>query len=140
MSELSGREQRDIGMARAELGSSHTQKIVAKMAIKKCAVKHGPWQTWTSDEVHAELKSMEIKLDNARLLGPLMLRAQNAGLIEPVVCGSCNRQETRLSRRKERHGGPQYMWRTTATYYYEYWDQRVSDDIYIPDLELGGQG
>lgn len=140
MSGLSGQEQRDIGMARAELGSSHTQKIVAKMAIKKCAVKHGPWQTWTSDEVHAELKSMEIKLDNARLLGPLMLRAQNAGLIEPVVCGSCNRQETRLSRRKERHGGPQYMWRTTATYYYEYWDQRVSDDIYIPDLELGGQG
>tara|TARA_B100000470_G_scaffold111883_1_gene86293 strand:- start:381 stop:797 length:417 start_codon:yes stop_codon:yes gene_type:complete len=135
-----GKELRDTAMARVETNARPSQKLAAKMAIKKCVIKHGPWQTWTSDEVHAELKSIGVTLDNARLLGPLMKRAQKAGLIEPVVCESCQRQETRLSRRKERHAGPQYMWRTTATYYYEYWDRRVSDDTYIPELELGGQG
>ena len=74
-------------------------------------------------EVHAVLETMNVKLDNARLLGPLMKQAQKAGLIEPVVCGSCNRQETRLSRRKKRHAGPQYLWRTTPEYYYEYWKE-----------------
>ena len=136
MSGLSGQEQRDIEMARAELGARPSQKFAAKMAIKKCVVKHGPWQVWTSDEVHAELKSMGVTLDNARLLGPLMKRAQKAGLIEPVVCESCQRQEPRLSRRKERHAGPQYIWRTTATYYYEYWEH----DSYVPETELGGEG
>ena len=121
MSGLSGQQQRDIGMARAELGARPSQKFAAKMAIKKCVVKHGPWQVWTSDDVHAELKSMGVTLDNARLLGPLMKRAQKGGMIEPVVCEPCQRQETRLSRRKERHAGPQYIWRTTATYYYEHW-------------------
>tara|TARA_Y100000758_G_scaffold204131_1_gene145925 strand:- start:1511 stop:1927 length:417 start_codon:yes stop_codon:yes gene_type:complete len=135
-----GKELRDTAMARVDINARPSQKLAAKMAIKKCVIKHGPWQTWTSDEVHAELKSIGVTLDNARLLGPLMKRAQKAGLIEPVVCESCQRQETRLSRRKERHAGPQYMWRTTATYYYEYWDRRVSDDTYIPELELGGQG
>jgi hypothetical protein len=121
MSESSGIEQRDLGMARVETSARPSQKFAAKMAIKKCAVKHGPWLTWTTDDVHIELKKMEVELDNARLLGPLMKRAQKAGLIEPVVCGTCNRQETRLSKRKERHAGPQYIWRTTTDYYYEFW-------------------
>jgi len=121
MSESSGIKQRDLGMARVETSARPSQKFAAKMAIKKCAVKHGPWLTWTTDDVHIELKKMEVELDNARLLGPLMKRAQKAGLIEPVVCGTCNRQETRLSKRKERHAGPQYIWRTTTDYYYEFW-------------------
>jgi len=121
MSESSGIEQRDLGMARVETSARPSQKFAAKMAIKKCAIKHGPWLTWTTDDVHIELKKMEVELDNARLLGPLMKRAQKAGLIEPVVCGTCNRQETRLSKRKERHAGPQYIWRTTTDYYYEFW-------------------
>lgn len=116
-----GKQQRDLGMARVETSARPSQKLAAKMAIKKCTVKHGPWLTWTTDDVHIELKKMEVELDNARLLGPLMKRAQKAGLIEPVVCGTCNRQETRLSKRKERHAGPQYIWRTTTDYYYEFW-------------------
>ena len=136
MSEYDGKQQRDIGMARVETSARPSQKLAAKKAIKKCVTKYGPWRSWTTDEVHMELKKMGVQLDNARLLGPLMKRAQRAGMIEPVVCGSCNRQETRLSRRKERHAGPQYMWRTTADYYYEYWEQ----DSYVPDLELGGEG
>ena len=120
---MSGIEERNIGMARAELGARPSQQRAAKMAIKKCVIKHGPWQAWTTDEVHAVLESMNVKLDNARLLGPLMKQAQKAGLIEPVVCDGCQRQETRLSRRKKRHAGPQYLWRTTPTYYYEYWKE-----------------
>jgi len=123
MSGSSGIEQRDLGMARVETSARPSQKLAAKMAIKKCTVKHGPWLTWTTDDVHAELKKMKVELDNARLLGPLMKRAQKAGLIEPVVCDTCHRQETRLSKRKERHAGPQYVWRSTSHYYYEYWNE-----------------
>ncbi len=118
-----GIRERDIGMARVETYAKSSQKFSAKMAIKKCVIKNGPWRAWTTDEVHTELEKMGVKLDNARLLGPLMKRAQKVGMIEPVVCSTCNRQETRLSRRKERHAGPQYMWRTTSDYYYEYWER-----------------
>ena len=121
MSENEGRQQRDIGMARAELGASPSQKVAAKHAIAIVCRSTAPHISWTSDDVHAVLDQMNVKLDNARLLGPLMRRAKKAGLIEPVVCDSCDRQTTRLSERKERHAGPQYVWRTTATYYYEYW-------------------
>ena len=121
---MSGIEERNIGMARAELGARPSQKLAAKHAIAKVCRTTAPSKTWTTDEVHAVLETMNVKLDNARLLGPLMKQAQKAGLIEPVVCGSCNRQETRLSRRKKRHAGPQYLWRTTCTYYYEYWKER----------------
>ena len=123
MSESEGRQQRDIGMARAELGARPSQKVAAKHAIAKVCRTTAPHNSWTTDEVHAVLECMGGKLDNARVLGPLMKRAQKAGLIEPVVCDGCNRQETRLSKRKKRHAGPQYVWRTTATYYYEYWKE-----------------
>ena len=119
MSELEGKQQRDIGMARAELGARPSQKLAAKHAIAKVCRTTAPHNSWTTDEVHAVLESMNVKLDNARMLGPLMKRAQKAGLIEPVVCDACQRQETRLSKRKKRHAGPQYLWRTTAEYYYE---------------------
>ena len=137
---MSGIEERKIGMARAELGARPSQKRAAKMAIKKCVIKHGPWQAWTTDEVHIELEKMGVELDNARLLGPLMKRAQRTGMIEPVVCGSCNRQETRLSKRKKRHAGPQYMWRSNAEYYHQYWEHDEEQMLYVPDLELGGEG
>ena len=119
MSEFEGRQQRDIGMARAELGARPSQKLAAKHAIAKVCRTTAPHNSWTTDEVHAVLECMGVKLDNARVLGPLMKQAQKAGLIEPVVCDSCQRQETRLSIRKKRHAGPLYIWRTTATYYYE---------------------
>ena len=137
---MSGIEERNIGMARAELGARPSQKRAAKMAIKKCVIKHGPWQAWTTDEVHVELEKMGVELDNARLLGPLMKRAQRTRMIEPVVCGSCNRQETRLSKRKKRHAGPQYMWRSNAEYYHQYWEHDEEQMLYVPDLELGGEG
>jgi hypothetical protein len=123
MSELEGRQQRDIGMARVATAARPSQKAAAKHAIAKVCRTTAPHNSWTTDEVHAVLECMGVKLDNARLLGPLMKQAQKAGLIEPVVCDSCQRQETRLSRRKKRHAGPQYLWRTTAEYYYEYWKE-----------------
>ena len=123
MSELEGRQQRDIGMARVATAARPSQKAAAKHAIAKVCRTTAPHNSWTTDEVHAVLESMGVKLDNARLLGPLMKQAQKAGLIEPVVCDSCQRQETRLSRRKKRHAGPQYLWRTTPEYYYEYWKE-----------------
>ncbi len=119
MSELEGKQQRDIGMARVETSARPSQKLAAKHAIAKVCRTTPPHKSWTTDEVHAVLECMNVKLDNARLLGPLMKRAQKAGLIEPVVCDGCHRQETRLSKRKKRHAGPQYLWRTTADYYYE---------------------
>ena len=121
MSENEGRQQRDIGMARVATAARPSQKVAAKRAIAKVCRSTAPHNSWTTDDVHAVLEEMNVKLDNARLLGPLMKLAQKAGLIEPVVCDGCQRQETRLSKRKERHAGPQYVWRTTATYYYEYW-------------------
>tara|TARA_E500000331_G_scaffold125963_1_gene123633 strand:- start:1073 stop:1444 length:372 start_codon:yes stop_codon:yes gene_type:complete len=121
MSELEGKQQRDIGMARVATSARPSQKAAAKHAIAKVCRTTAPHNSWTTDDVHAVLERMNVKLDNARLLGPLMKRAQKAGLIEPVVCDGCNRQETQLSKRKERHAGPQYVWRTTATYYYEHW-------------------
>ena len=121
MSENEGRQQRDIGMARVATAARPSQKVAAKHAIAKVCRSTAPHNSWTTDDVHAVLERMNVKLDNARLLGPLMRRAQKAGLIEPVVCDGCQRQETRLSKRKERHAGPQYVWRTTATYYYEHW-------------------
>ena len=137
---MSGIEERNIGMARAELGARPSQKRAAKMAIKKCVIKHGPWQAWTTDEVHIELEKMGVELDNARLLGPLMKRAQRTGIFEPVGCGSCNRQETRVSKRKKRHAGPQYMWRSNAEYYHQYWEHDEEQMLYVPDVELGGEG
>ena len=123
MSELEGRQQRDIGMARVATAARPSQKAAAKHAIAKVCRTTPPSKTWTTDEVHVMLECMNVKLDNARLLGALMKQAQKAGLIEPVVCDGCNRQETRLSKRKKRHAGPQYLWRTTADYYYEYWKE-----------------
>ena len=123
MSEFEGKQQRNIGMARVELGARPSQKLAAKHAIAKVCRTTPPHNSLTTDEVHAVLESMNVKLDNARLLGPLMKRAHKAGLIEPVVCDACQRQETRLSRRKKRHAGPQYLWRTTPEYYYEYWKE-----------------
>ena len=123
MSEFEGKQQRNIGMARVELGARPSQKAAAKLAIAKVCRTTPPSKTWTTDEVHVMLECMNVKLDNARLLGPLMKRAHKAGLIEPVVCDACQRQETRLSRRKKRHAGPQYLWRTTPEYYYEYWKE-----------------
>ena len=123
MSDFEGRQQRDIGMARVATAARPSQKAAAKHAIAKVCRTTAPHNSWTTDEVHAVLESMGVKLDNARLLGPLMKQAQKAGLIEPVVCDSCQRQETRLSRRKKRHAGPQYLWRTTPEYYYEYWKE-----------------
>ena len=110
-------------MARVATAARPSQKAAAKHAIAKVCRTTPPHNSWTTDEVHAVLESMNVKLDNARLLGPLMKRAHKAGLIEPVVCDACQRQETRLSRRKKRHAGPQYLWRTTPEYYYEYWKE-----------------
>ena len=137
---MSGIEERNIGMARAELGARPSQKRAAKMAIKKCVIKHGPWQAWTTDEVHVELEKMGVELDNARLLGPLMKRAQRTGMIEPVVCRSSNTQYHKKTKRKKRHAGPQYMWRSNAEYYHQYWEHDEEQMLYVPDLELGGEG
>ena len=113
MSVEEGKRLRNYGMNVVETYSKEHQKRAAKHAIYIVAMSHRPGETWTTDEVHAALERMNMKLDNSRLLGPLMKRAQKAGVIESVVCHACKRQETRLSKRKERHAGPQYVWQTT---------------------------
>ena len=113
MSVEEGKRLRDQGMAAVEAYSKKNQKLHAKYAIYEVAMSHSPSEYWTTDEVHTVLEQMQVQLDNSRLLGPLMKQAQRAGIIEPVVCHACNRQETRLSKRKKRHSGPQYVWKTT---------------------------
>ncbi len=118
----SGKEARDAGMRQVEANARPSQKFAAKMAIKTVCITNPPDHSWTTDEVHQVLERMGAKLDNARLLGPLIKKAQRLGMIEPVVCPTCERQETKLSERKERHAGPQYVWRTSSDYYNTYWE------------------
>ena len=114
---MSGQAERDRGMAIAETYAKPSQKLAVKQAIQRCYQKFNVHVEWTADEVHQELEAAGVELTNGRLLGPLMKRAQNAGLIEPVVCLLCNSQETRPSIRPERHAGPQYLWRSTVKGY-----------------------
>ena len=135
MSGLSGEEQRDIGMSRAELGARPSQKLAAKQAIQRCYQKFNPSMEWTTDQVHEELEIAGVKLRQGRLLGPLMKRAQKAGFVEPVVCSLCHRQETRPSARPERHAGPQYMWRTTSQGYSTEPKEHTYDDAFWNEIE-----
>lgn len=118
----SGKEARDAGMRQVEANARPSQKFAAQMAIKRVCVTNRPEESWTTDQVHEILERMDVKLDNARLLGPLIKKAQRAGMIEAVVCPTCERQETKLSERKERHAGPQYVWRTSDDYYHRFWE------------------
>lgn len=118
--EVTGKELRDRGMAQIESGTPYSEKMIAKLAIRDCYQMYPPSKTWTTDEVHKQLSLKGYKLVKPRVLGPLMKRAAKAGLIEPVMCGACKRQETKLSTRPERHAGPQYLWRSTTKGYYEY--------------------
>ena len=135
MSGLSGQEQRDVGMSRAELGARPSQKLAAKQAIARCYQKFNPNVEWTTDEVHEELEIAGVKLRQGRLLGPLMKRAQKAGMVEPVVCLLCHRQETRPSIRPERHAGPQYMWRSTTSGYASGPREGMYDDAFWENVE-----
>jgi hypothetical protein len=135
MSGLSGQEQRDIGMARVEINARPSQKLAVKQAIARCYQKFNPNVQWTTDEVHEELEIGQVKLKEGRLLGSLMKRAQKAGMIEPVVCILCHRQETRPSARPERHAGPQYMWRSTSQGYVTGPKQHVYDDAFWDEIE-----
>jgi len=132
MSGLSGQQQRDIGMARVELGARPSQKLAVKQAIARCYQKFNPNVQWTTDEVHEELEIGQVKLREGRLLGSLMRRAQKAG---PVVCILCHRQETRPSARPERHAGPQYMWRSTSQGYVTGVKEHTYDDAYWDEIE-----
>ena len=132
---MSGIEERNIGMARAELGARPSQKLAVKQAIQRCYQKFNVDVEWTSDEVHEELNAAGITLKNGRLLGPLMKRAQRAGMIEPVVCLLCHRQETRPSIRPERHAGPQYMWRSTSKGYGVKSRHAVYDDMFWNEMD-----
>ena len=135
MSGLSGQEQRDIGMAQVEVSARPSQKLAAKQAIARCYQKFNPNVEWTTDEVHKELEIAGVKLRQGRLLGPLMKRAQKAGMVEPVVCLLCHRQETRPSGRPERHAGPQYMWRSTTSGYASAPREGMYDDTFWENVE-----
>ena len=135
MSGLSGQEQRDIGMAQVEVSARPSQKLAAKQAIQRCYQKFNPNVEWTTDEVHKELEIAGVKLRQGRVLGPLMKRAQKAGMVEPVVCLLCHRQETRPSSRPERHAGPQYMWRSTTSGYASAPREGMYDDTFWENVE-----
>ena len=130
-----GKELRDDAMAQVELGASPSQKMMVKQAIQRCYQKFNPNVEWTTDEVHEELELAGVKVRQGRVLGPLMKRAQKAGLIEPVICLLCHRQETRPSARRERHAGPQYMWRSTTSGYATAPRQGTYDDAFWENVE-----
>jgi hypothetical protein len=135
MSGLSGQEQRDIGMARVEISARPSQKLAVKQAIQRCYQKFNPNVHWTTDEVHEELGLAGVTLKEGRLLGPLMKRAETAGMVERVVCLLCHRQETQPSDRPERHAGPQYIWRSTSHGYATGVKQYTYDDAYWNEIE-----
>ena len=113
MSDLfSGEQLRDEGMARVEANANVEAKRAVKWAIVEVARQSHETTQWTTDAVHAKLEQWGVELHDNRLLGPLMKAAESAGLIERVVCPTCERQETTLSDRPERHRGPQYLWRS----------------------------
>jgi|ETNvirenome_6_85_1030632.scaffolds.fasta_scaffold173815_1 hypothetical protein len=132
---MSGQQERDRGMAIVETYAKPSQKLAVKRAIQRCYQKFNVHVEWTSDEVHEELKAAEVILKNGRLLGPMMKRAQRAEMIEPVMCLLCHRQETRPSIRRERHAGPQYMWRSTAKGYGTRPDEGVYDDLFWDEID-----
>tara|TARA_Y100000588_G_scaffold78829_1_gene82411 strand:+ start:22703 stop:23128 length:426 start_codon:yes stop_codon:yes gene_type:complete len=132
---MTGQQERDRGMAIAETYAKPSQKLAVKQAIQRCYQKFNVHVEWTSDEVHEELKAAGVILKNGRLLGPLMKRAQRAGMIEPVVCLLCHRQETRPSIRPERHAGPQYLWRSTSKGYGVKSRHGVYDDVFWDEMD-----
>ena len=154
-----GKELRDTAMAQVELGAAPSQKMVVKQAIQRCYQRFHPRTQWTTDEVHKELELAGVTLKEGRLLGPLMKRAETAGMVERVMCLLCHRQETRPSTRAKRHAGPQYVWRSTSQGYHSgtgqvvpetyddvFWDdvdrqiKQAKEDKYFPETELGGEG
>ena len=111
---LPGAAERNVGMAQVEQNATLDSKRAVKWAIFQVAKSQHPTTQWTTDSVHVLLEEWEVEINDKRLLGPLMRSAEVAGLIERVMCPTCDRQETTYSSRPERHRGPQYLWRTKA--------------------------
>ena len=105
---------RDLGMRKVESNADPKLKSDAKWAIHWVATTYPPDVHWTTDAVLDRLDFMGVTLRDNRLLGPLMRAAHKAGLIEPVVCLTCQRPETALSERRSRHKAPQHLWRAVS--------------------------
>ena len=103
------RAERDEGMERVHVASSIADKSAVKAAILACADKY---PNFTSDDVMNWLTDHDIELREARLLGPIFVEAVKKGVIQPVICPTCDTQVTVPSKR--RHGTPQNVWRTTS--------------------------
>ena len=107
---LEGIAARDEGMRRVEEHATDDPKRAAKWAIGEVA-KQSTGE-WTTDAVLTMLEEWGVDLHDNRLLGPLMLSAERAGIIQRVICPTCEQQETALSERPQRHRAPQYLWTT----------------------------
>ena len=105
-------QAREAAITAVELHATVDDKEATRAAVQQVARQQGTAATWTSDLVLDMLADGGIELPEPRLLGPVMRRAERAGLIEPVVCPSCQRVETALSERPSRHRAPQRLWRS----------------------------
>jgi hypothetical protein len=101
------RAERDEGMERVHVASSIADKRAVKEAILACSHKY---PNFTSDDVMNWLADRNIELREPRLLGPIFIEAVKKGVIQPVICPTCDTQLTVPSKR--RHGTPQNVWRT----------------------------
>lgn len=80
---VEGRRRRDVGMARADTAAPRPWKDYADDAIRHLARTHGG--EFTSDDVWRILDEWEIpRPPEGRALGPRMVAARNAGIIEPT--------------------------------------------------------
>ena len=105
-------QAREAAIAAVERHATVDDKEAAWAAVQQVARQQSVTASWTSDLVLDVLSDAGVELPEPRLLGPVMRRAERAGLIEPVVCPSCHRVETALSARPSRHRAPQRLWRS----------------------------
>ena len=102
--------ERDRGMQRVRAASSITDKLNAKRAILNCSQKY---PNFTSDDVMNWLADNDIELREPRLLGPIFIEAAKKGVIQSVICPTCDTQITVPSKRG--HGTPQNVWQKVTT-------------------------
>jgi hypothetical protein len=84
--------------------------MAVKQAILTCSQTY---PNFTSDDVMNWLIKNDIEIREPRLLGPIFVEAAKKGVIQAVVCPTCDTQVTVPSKR--RHGTPQNVWEKVTT-------------------------
>lgn len=107
----SGEERRDANMSRAARAAADPWRIAAVEAIRQVALRH---QEFTADDVWERLGAQFPR--ERRAIGPMLKLAQADGIVDTT-------DRCQVSRRAERSGGTQRVWRSRI--YRSEPDQRV---------------